>query len=77
MDTEVLKALLHTLIGALPSPGSVSLTAGFETWLGLHQGRGNWETDPATQHRTVRRSYQGLFYNLLPFCKLPGKTGMK
>lgn len=48
MDTEVLKALLHTLIGALPSPGSVSLTAGFETWLGLHQGRGNWETDPAT-----------------------------
>lgn len=36
VDTYILKALLHTLIGALSSPGSVSLTAGFGTCLGLH-----------------------------------------
>lgn len=50
MDTYFLKALLHAVIGALPSPGSVSLTAGFETWLRLHQCRESWETDAQDSH---------------------------
>lgn len=66
MDTHFIKALLHPLTGALPSPYSVSLTAGFETWLGLHQCRESWETDHSHQQRTdTGRSYQGLFYLLL------------
>lgn len=61
VDTYILKALLHILIGALPSPGSVSLAADFGTWLELHQCRESWETDHSHQHRTVTgRSYQVL-----------------
>lgn len=78
VDTYILKALLHILTGALPSPGSVSLAADFGTWLELHQCRESWETDHSHQHRTVTgRSYQVLFYLFLLFCKLPGKTGME